>query len=87
MFRLQNFGSGSGFQTSAWESLNSKTKSINLQESWKEHFPRRDLVAYSVAPLLVFPTHYTGEKGYVSDTEDSVIIPDGLHSNQPREDL
>ncbi|XP_076272943.1 glycosyltransferase 25 family member isoform X1 [Rhynchophorus ferrugineus] len=45
------------------------------QESWKKHFPRRDLVAFSVAPLLLFPTHYTGEKGYISDTEDSVVIP------------
>jgi collagen beta-1,O-galactosyltransferase len=30
----------------------------------------------SVAPLLVYPTHYTGEQGYVSDTEDSTLILD-----------
>lgn len=32
--------------------------------------------AYSIAPLLVYPTHYTGEAGYVSDTESSEIVPD-----------
>ena len=25
-------------------------------------------------PLLVFPTHYTGEPGYITDTENSSII-------------
>lgn len=54
--------------------------------NYKSHFPHRDLVAFSAAPLLVYPIHYTGEEGYVSDTEDSVIIPENL---QPllREDL
>ncbi|XP_057652350.1 glycosyltransferase 25 family member [Diorhabda carinulata] len=55
------------------------------QESWKGHYPRRDLVAFSAAPLLIYPTHYTGEKGYISDTEDSVIVPEILRST--REDL
>lgn len=48
------------------------------QDSWKKHFPRRDLVAFSAAPLLLYPTHYTGDKGYISDTEDSVIVPEVL---------
>lgn len=39
-----------------------------------EKFPVRNLNAYSVAPLYVFPTHYTGEDGYISDTEESPII-------------
>ena len=34
----------------------------------------RDLSALSVHPLLVQPTHYTGEQGYVSDTEDTGVI-------------
>ena len=34
----------------------------------------RDLSALSVHPLLVQPTHYTGEMGYVSDTEDTGVI-------------
>lgn len=42
--------------------------------NWKGHFPKRDLVAFSAAPLLIYPTHYTGENGYVSDTENSNII-------------
>jgi len=43
-------------------------------ETWKSHFPNRDLQALSVHPLLVFPTHYTGEDGYISDTEGTVTI-------------
>ncbi|XP_012279221.1 glycosyltransferase 25 family member [Orussus abietinus] len=41
---------------------------------WKEYFPNRDLVAFSASPLLVYPTHYTGESGYISDTEDSNVV-------------
>ncbi|KAM6972558.1 procollagen galactosyltransferase 1 [Aplochiton taeniatus] len=37
------------------------------------HFERRDLQAFSAEPLLVFPTHYTGEPGYISDTETSMV--------------
>lgn len=33
-------------------------------------------MAFSAEPLLVFPTHYTGEEGYVSDTETSVVWDD-----------
>lgn len=29
----------------------------------------------SVEPLFVYPTHYTGEPNYFSDTEDSTVIP------------
>lgn len=36
-------------------------------------FERRDLRAFSAEPLLVYPTHYTGDLGYVSDTETSVV--------------
>eukprot|EP00795_Rhopilema_esculentum_P010356 gene10356-19056_t len=37
-------------------------------------FPVRNLVALSVHPLLVYPTHYVGDSGYVSDTEDTVTV-------------
>ncbi|XP_014343974.1 procollagen galactosyltransferase 2 [Latimeria chalumnae] len=40
---------------------------------YMEYFEPRDLKAYSVEPLLVFPTHYTGDPGYISDTETSTI--------------
>uniref|UniRef100_I3LWE5 Glycosyl transferase family 25 domain-containing protein n=2 Tax=Marmotini TaxID=337730 RepID=I3LWE5_ICTTR len=40
---------------------------------YKAHFSPRDLRAFSVEPLLVYPTHYTGDDGYVSDTETSVV--------------
>ncbi|KAG5847517.1 hypothetical protein ANANG_G00126880 [Anguilla anguilla] len=42
-------------------------------EAYMTHFEPRDLRAFSVEPLLLFPTHYTGEPGYVSDTETSTI--------------
>ncbi|MBN3274039.1 GT251 galactosyltransferase, partial [Polyodon spathula] len=38
-----------------------------------KHFEPRDLLAFSAEPLLVFPTHYTGDAGYISDTETSTI--------------
>ncbi|XP_026761081.2 glycosyltransferase 25 family member [Galleria mellonella] len=43
-------------------------------DTWKAHFSNRNLVALSAAPLLVYPTHYTGDEGYISDTEDSNIV-------------
>ncbi|XP_053137636.1 inactive glycosyltransferase 25 family member 3 isoform X2 [Hemicordylus capensis] len=45
-------------------------------EEYKKHFARRDLRAYSVRPLLVYPTHYTGDAKWVSDTETSTIWDD-----------
>uniref|UniRef100_A0A3B4Z8D9 Si:ch211-13f8.2 n=1 Tax=Stegastes partitus TaxID=144197 RepID=A0A3B4Z8D9_9TELE len=43
---------------------------------YMQHFEHRDLRAFSVEPLLLFPTHYTGEPGYFSDTETSTIWDD-----------
>ncbi|XP_047115562.1 glycosyltransferase 25 family member [Schistocerca piceifrons] len=43
-------------------------------DTWKEYFPNRNLIAFSAEPLLVYPTHYTGEEGYISDTEDSAVV-------------
>lgn len=40
---------------------------------YMEPFEKRDLHAFSAEPLLIYPTHYTGEPGYVSDTETSVV--------------
>uniref|UniRef100_A0A4W5MDZ5 procollagen galactosyltransferase n=1 Tax=Hucho hucho TaxID=62062 RepID=A0A4W5MDZ5_9TELE len=40
---------------------------------YMEQFEERDLKAFSAEPLLVFPTHYTGDAGYISDTETSVV--------------
>ncbi|XP_067309262.1 procollagen galactosyltransferase 2 [Pseudorasbora parva] len=45
-------------------------------EEYMSHFKARDLKAFSVEPLLLFPTHYTGESGYFSDTETSTIWND-----------
>ncbi|KAK7158764.1 hypothetical protein R3I94_005183 [Phoxinus phoxinus] len=46
------------------------------KEEYMSHFKARDLKAFSVEPLLLFPTHYTGESGYFSDTETSTIWND-----------
>ncbi|XP_056133072.1 LOW QUALITY PROTEIN: procollagen galactosyltransferase 2 [Lampris incognitus] len=43
---------------------------------YMSHFKLRDLKAFSVEPLLIYPTHYTGEPGYISDTETSTIWDD-----------
>ncbi|XP_072176580.1 procollagen galactosyltransferase 2-like [Diadema setosum] len=43
------------------------------EEEWAAQFEPRDLRAFSVDPLLVAPTHYTGEENYISDTETSSI--------------
>lgn len=38
-----------------------------------------------MAPLFVYPTHYTGEKGYISDTESSEIVPEIVRSASGKE--
>ncbi|XP_026843806.1 glycosyltransferase 25 family member [Drosophila persimilis] len=43
-------------------------------KTWTAAFKKRDLIALSAAPLLLYPIHYTGESGYISDTEDSQQI-------------
>ncbi|OQV23556.1 Glycosyltransferase 25 family member [Hypsibius exemplaris] len=42
-------------------------------DTWNAAFPERDVVAFSVYPLLVYPSHYTGDVGYISDTEQSEV--------------
>ena len=41
------------------------------KEEWKSHYVNRDLVAFAVHPQFVHPTHYVGDEGYLSDTEDT----------------
>ncbi|XP_029946364.1 procollagen galactosyltransferase 1 [Salarias fasciatus] len=40
---------------------------------YMEQFETRNLKAFSAEPLLVYPTHYTGDPGYISDTETSTV--------------
>lgn len=59
---------------------------VHPRKDWKIYYPKRNLIILSANPLLIYPTHYTGEQGYVSDTENSTIIFD--HQNKSkREDL
>ena len=46
----------------------------NDNTQWLDAFHPRDLVALAVTPRLVYPQFYTGDPGYYSDTEYSVII-------------
>lgn len=47
---------------------------------WKDPFPNRNLKAFSIHPLLVYPTHYVKDEGYISDTESSEIMPEKIRS-------
>ncbi|KAE8611417.1 hypothetical protein XENTR_v10012442 [Xenopus tropicalis] len=42
-------------------------------KKYLEYYESRNLKAFSAEPLLVYPTHYTGQPGYFSDTETSTI--------------
>uniref|UniRef100_A0A8B9FBN9 Uncharacterized protein n=1 Tax=Amazona collaria TaxID=241587 RepID=A0A8B9FBN9_9PSIT len=44
-----------------------------LPVMYNKHPESRDLKAFSAEPLLVYPTHCTGQPGYLSDTENSTI--------------
>eukprot|EP00058_Branchiostoma_floridae_P008206 XP_002593694.1 hypothetical protein BRAFLDRAFT_107674 [Branchiostoma floridae] len=41
-------------------------------------FEPRNLKAFSAEPLMIYPTHYTGEANYITDTDtgSSPIVPD-----------
>lgn len=43
-------------------------------KKWSFQFEPLNLNAFTLYPLVVFPQRYTNEPGYVSDTEDSVIV-------------
>ncbi|TNN70398.1 Procollagen galactosyltransferase 1 [Liparis tanakae] len=45
----------------------------DLMSDYMQQFKTRDLKAFSAEPLLVYPTHYTGDTGYISDTETSTV--------------
>ncbi|XP_032592323.1 glycosyltransferase 25 family member [Drosophila grimshawi] len=50
------------------------------QKNLSDAFEPRNLIAFSAAPMLLYPIHYTGDSGYISDTEDSqqvVVTLDG----------
>lgn len=61
------------------------------ESGWKKHFRVRNLIAFTSEPLFVYPIRYTGEGGYISDTENATIIeknftPDPIaasHLNDP----
>jgi len=44
------------------------------------NFAPRNLLAFTVDPLFVHPVRYTGQEGYVSDTENAEILDETLFS-------
>ncbi|CAI4229084.1 unnamed protein product [Auanema sp. JU1783] len=56
-------------------------------EMWKQYFSPRNLKAFTLYPLSVNPQRYTTDEGYVSDTEDSTIIPSTLKETNERDEL
>lgn len=50
-------------------------------KTWAAAFPERKLIAFSAAPLIMYPIHYTGEMGYISDTEDSELTTHKLFND------
>lgn len=58
-----------------------------MQVWGKAYFPERNLIALSADPLLLHPTHYVGQKGYISDTEASLVVNECRQSTRARDDL
>ncbi|EYB85115.1 hypothetical protein Y032_0304g1923 [Ancylostoma ceylanicum] len=53
---------------------------------WSSFFPVRNLRAFTLYPLTVFPQRYTHEEGYVSDTEDSPVVAEDVVGKKPSKD-
>uniref|UniRef100_A0A1I7TME6 Glycosyltransferase 25 family member n=1 Tax=Caenorhabditis tropicalis TaxID=1561998 RepID=A0A1I7TME6_9PELO len=43
-------------------------------KEWSSQFVPLNVNAFTLYPLVVFPQRYTNEPGYISDTEDSLIV-------------
>ena len=41
---------------------------------WASFFNPRNLITYAIHPSIIMPTHYFGEPGYISDTENTKAI-------------
>lgn len=52
-------------------------------QEWSSHFGEKHLRAFTVYPLVVQPMRYTHEPGYLSDTEDSIIV-NSTHNQHER---
>ena len=53
-------------------------------QEWSSHFRFRNLIAISFDPVLITPTHYIGDEGYISDTEQSMKISDSQEKSHPK---
>ncbi|CAB3403472.1 unnamed protein product [Caenorhabditis bovis] len=50
-------------------------------KTWSSSYEPRNLEAFTLYPLVVYPQRYTNEPGYVSDTEDSLLVKPASDKN------
>lgn len=41
---------------------------------WASFFTPRNVITYAIYPSIIVPTHFFGEPGYISDTENTVVV-------------
>ncbi|KAB7501304.1 hypothetical protein Anas_13873, partial [Armadillidium nasatum] len=46
------------------------------EEKFKLHFGPRNLKAFAIEPVIIRPTHYTSQEGYISDTSVAPSVSD-----------
>lgn len=51
---------------------------MHYNDTWKQHFQTRNLVAWAFRTSLIMPTHAYAQVGHVSDTSNSTIISEEL---------
>ena len=54
------------------------------EDRYNKYFKNRNLKAFSAHPLLIYPTHYTGQENYFTDTEPSneeeILFNEPIHN-------
>ncbi|XP_003390895.3 PREDICTED: glycosyltransferase 25 family member-like [Amphimedon queenslandica] len=58
------------------------------ESDWVHYYENttRDLRVYSTYPLLVYPTHFAGDKGWYSDTEPPIEVLQEIHKRKLKEE-
>ena len=57
------------------------------KSEWKSYYQKRNLKAFAVHPQFIFPTHYVGDDGYFSDTEDTESAPVNTNLESIKDEL
>ncbi|XP_019861092.1 PREDICTED: glycosyltransferase 25 family member-like [Amphimedon queenslandica] len=58
------------------------------ESDWVHYYENttRDLRVYSAYPLLVYPTHFAGDKGWYSDTEPPIEVLQEICKRKSKEE-